>query len=98
MISKDCNVEEFIKHLKGKGYFETVYLLDQEATEAERLLIQMKKDHQNIADHVKHYTAALKDLIYYLRYGTETPNVTNCSGLTYVRSIRMDNSKANGTE
>ena len=39
MVSANCDVREFIAGLENKEYFEMMYLLDKEATEAERLHI-----------------------------------------------------------
>ena len=42
MISSNCDIREFISNLENKDFFEMIYLLDQEATEAERQLFNPK--------------------------------------------------------
>jgi len=69
MISANCDIREFISELENKDYFEMIYLLDKEATEAERQLYN-----PNIMDSKRQicgseYVSNLKDLIFYLRYG-----------------------------
>ena len=38
MISANCDIREFISKLENKDSFEMIYILDKEATEAERHL------------------------------------------------------------
>ena len=43
MISVNCNIQEVIAELEYKDYFEMIYLLEKEATEAERQLLKLKR-------------------------------------------------------
>ena len=44
MISANCDIREFISELQNKDFFEMIYLLDKEATEAERQLYNPKTE------------------------------------------------------
>ena len=44
MISANCDIREFISELENKDFFEMIYLLDKEATEAERQLYNPKSE------------------------------------------------------
>jgi hypothetical protein len=69
VISTNCDIREFIAALKNKNFFETIYQLDKEATEAERLLFSSKSDRHNKHVCGVEYVSALKSLIFYIRYG-----------------------------
>lgn len=44
MISNNCDIREFIPELKNKDFFEMIYLIDKEATEAERPLFHPQSE------------------------------------------------------
>ena len=44
MISADCRIESFFDEIEGKTFTEAVILANQEATEAERVLLHHKKN------------------------------------------------------
>jgi hypothetical protein len=71
MISANCDIRELISELENKDFFEMIYLLNKEATEAERQLFnpKSKKCEQQICG--PEYVSKLKDLIFYLRYGAK---------------------------
>ncbi len=69
MISSNCDIREFIAKLENKDFFEMIYLLDQEATEAERQLFNPKSKLCEKQICGPEYVANLKNLIFYLRYG-----------------------------
>ena len=69
MISANCDIREFISELENKDYFEMIYLLDKEATEAERQLFNPKSKLCEKQICGPEYVNNLKDLIFYLRYG-----------------------------
>jgi hypothetical protein len=54
---------------KDKDFFEMIYLLDKEATEAERQLINPKSKQSERQICGTEYVNNLKNLIFYLRYG-----------------------------
>ena len=61
--------KEFVYNLENKDFFEMIYLLDKEATEAERRLFNPKS---SIAERQRcgpRYINSLKSFIFYLRYG-----------------------------
>lgn len=69
MVSADCDIREFITVLENKSFFEMIYLLDKEATEAERLLFNPKSSiHKRQICGIE-YANSLKNFIFYLRYG-----------------------------
>jgi hypothetical protein len=69
MISANCDIREFISELENKDFFEMIYLLDKEATEAERQLFNPKSKLCEKQICGPEYVNNLKDLIFYLRYG-----------------------------
>ena len=69
MISANCDIREFISELEDKDFFEMIYLLDKEATEAERQLFNPKSKMSEKLICGPEYVCNLKNLIFYLRYG-----------------------------
>ena len=69
MISANCDIREFISELENKDFFEMIYLLDKEATEAERQLYNPKCEMSERQICGAEYVSDLKNLIFYLRYG-----------------------------
>ena len=70
MISTNCDIREFIAGLESKDFFEMIYLLDKEATDAERQLYNPKSEMSERQICGPKYVSNLKNLIFYLRYGT----------------------------
>jgi hypothetical protein len=71
MISANCDIREFISELENKDFFEMIYLLDKEATEAERQLYNPKTEMSEKLICGPEYVSNLKNLIFYLRYGAK---------------------------
>ena len=71
MISVNCNIQEVIAELEYKDYFEMIYLLEKEATEAERQMLKTKRKLYDGKDCGSEYVQNLKNLIFYLRYGAK---------------------------
>jgi hypothetical protein len=71
MISANCDIREFIVELENKNFFEMIYLLDREATEAERQLFNPKSELSERQICGPEYVSDLKNLILYLRYGAK---------------------------
>ena len=69
MISTNCDIREFITGLENKDFFEMIYLLDKEATDAERQLYNPKSKMSERQICGPEYVSSLKNLIFYLRYG-----------------------------
>jgi len=69
VISANCDIREFISELENKDYFEMIYLLDQEATAAERQLYNPKSEMSERQICGPEYVSKLKNIIFYLRYG-----------------------------
>ena len=58
--------------LENKDFFEMIYLLDKEATEAERQLYNNPKSEMSERQLCgPEYVSNLKNLIFYLRYGAK---------------------------
>jgi len=68
MISANCSIREIISKLEDKDYYEMIYLLEKEATEAERQLL--RPGNKLYAGRIcgSEYVNNLKNLIFYLRY------------------------------
>ena len=77
MISSDCDFSDFFAAVKDKHYQDIIYLADQEATAAERLLYRNKisGDQKKICG--KEYASILKDLVSYMRYYIRPKNRKN---------------------
>ena len=71
MISVNCDIRELISELENKDFFEMIYLLDREATEAERQLFNPKCEMSERQICGPEYVSNLKNLIFYLRYGAK---------------------------
>ena len=71
MISANCDIREIISELENKDFFEMIYLLDKEATEAERQLFNPKSKLCERQICGPEYVSNLKNLIFYLRYGAK---------------------------
>ena len=69
MISENCDIREIISELENKDFFEMIYMLDKEATEAERQLFNPRSEISERQICGPEYVSNLKNLIYYLRYG-----------------------------
>ena len=69
MISANCDIRELISELENKDFFEMIYLLDREATEAERQLFNPRSEMSERPVCGPEYVSNLKNLIFYLRYG-----------------------------
>ena len=57
MISSNCNFSDFVAAIKDKPYHDIIYLADQEATAAERLLYRT-----GVSDDTKKKNAAKNTL------------------------------------
>jgi hypothetical protein len=77
MISANCSIQEFITKLENKDYFEMIYLMEKEATEAERQLLRPKRKLFEGEICGSEYVSNLKNLIFYLRYGARRRELPN---------------------
>jgi hypothetical protein len=68
MISSDCNFKTFIEAVKDKDREEVIYLAEQEATQADRLVLQSKYSPKEKQKCGKQYSAILKAFIQYIKY------------------------------
>ena len=77
MISSDCDFSDFVAAIKDKPYQDIIYLADQEATAAERLLYRngVNGDQKKLCG--KKYASILKDLVSYMRYDIRLKNSEN---------------------
>ncbi|MFZ0243411.1 MAG: hypothetical protein WAL90_17360 [Desulfobacterales bacterium] len=66
MISTDCRIETFFDTIEGKTFTEAAILANQEATEAERVILQHKSDSGNCHCDVE-YVEKLKEFIVFMR-------------------------------
>ena len=68
MISTNCDFSDFVAAIKDKPYHDIIYLADQEATAAERLLYRNDVEDVEKKKCGQKYAAILKDLVSYMRY------------------------------
>ena len=68
MISENCNIEEFVETVKGRETWEVLSLAIDEATLADRILLQKHQHGGKSMLCGQTYSKHLKQLINYLRY------------------------------
>ena len=90
MISVNCNIQEVIAELEYKDYFEMIYLLEREATEAERQMLKTKRKLYEGKACGSEYVQNLKNLIFYLRYGAKRRGLC-AEHIQLLESIRGEN-------
>ena len=73
MISRSCDIKEFIDAIKDKDYYEAIYLADKEATEAERLNFRPRE--ATVAKGCPRYADRLKSFIHFMRYGIRSRSI-----------------------
>ena len=91
MISANCDIHEVISKLGNKDFFEMIYLLDKEATEAERQILRPKRKLNEGRICGSEYVSNLKNLIFYLRYGARPRGLRN-EDIQLLESICGENS------
>ena len=67
MISSNCDFSHFVAAIKDKSYHDIIYLADQEATAAERLLFRNTTNNDERKKCGQRYASILKKLIAYMR-------------------------------
>jgi hypothetical protein len=67
MISNNCDFSNFVAAIKDKPYHDIIYLADQEATDAERLLFRNNIDDDELRKCGQRYASILNKLIAYMR-------------------------------
>jgi hypothetical protein len=68
MISLDCDFEKFVREIRGKDYYDVIYLAEKEATQAWRR--SYNNQTRNCAsEDSRNYQEKLIGLIDYLRHG-----------------------------
>ena len=90
MISENCDFRDFIVELENKDYFEMIYLIDKEATEAERQLFNPRSEMSERVICGPEYVSNLKNLIFYLRYGAKRRGL-HTEHIKLLESIREKN-------
>ena len=68
MISTDCNFEKFVREIKGRDYYDVIYLAEKEATQAWR---RSYNNQSRIcsSEASRKYQQKLIGLIDYMRHG-----------------------------
>ena len=74
MISTNCDFSHFVAAIKDKPYDDIIYLADQEATAAERLLFRNSADNNERKKCGQRYASILKKLIAYMRSNVRPHN------------------------
>ena len=87
MLSVNCNIQEIISKLEDKDYYEMIYLLEKEATEAERQILRPKRKFHEGQICGSEYVSNLKNLIFYLRYGAK-PIALQSEHIDLLESVR----------
>jgi hypothetical protein len=74
MISNNCDFSSFVAAIKDKPYDDIIYLADQEATAAERLLFRNSVANDERKKCGQRYATILKKLIAYMRSNVRPQN------------------------
>ncbi len=74
MISTNCDFSHFVAAIKDKPYDDIIYLADQEATAAERLLFRNNVENDERKKCGQRYASILKKLIAYMRSNVRPQN------------------------
>ena len=74
MISTNCDFSIFVAAIKDKPYDDIIYLADQEATAAERLLFRKNIANDERKKCGQQYATILKQLIAYMRSNVRPQN------------------------
>jgi hypothetical protein len=69
MISLTYDIKDFVESVKDKSYWDILTLLNQETTEAERMLYSRKTILADSYEKSKTYVIVMKKFITFLRYG-----------------------------
>jgi hypothetical protein len=77
MLASSADIAEFMTKIKDKPFHDVVYLVDREATEAERLTLKSKSVPESETDIYRRYAMTLKDFVLYVRHGIKTSLVSN---------------------
>jgi hypothetical protein len=71
MISKACNIEEFVEAVKGKKAWDVLTLAIEEADRADRLSYRSRRHIEAALCCDPRYARQLKQLINYFRYAVK---------------------------
>ncbi len=77
MVSESGSLEEFVDRVRGKHYEDLVFLVDQEATDAERRMYSHRRDNSGDPERFRRYADQIKDFLLYLRHGVKTAEIGN---------------------
>ena len=75
MISSDYNFDHFVEVIRGKGYYDAVYMAEQEATEAWRAAYRGQE--VDSSGESRQYQQKLIGLIEYLRHGIKPGSLSD---------------------
>lgn len=79
MISEDCDFNEFVESVKHKEWPELIYLIDQEATHAERMTYKNRcQNNTDVASYCE-YASKLKAFVHFLRYGVQPSRIKDAN-------------------
>ena len=75
MISLDCDFEKFVREIRGKDYYDVIYLAEKEATQAWRRSYNNQTRNCTSEDS-RNYQEKLIGLIDFMRHGLK-PSILN---------------------
>ena len=92
MISSDYDFKLFVEAIREKGYYDVVYMAEQEATEAWRTSYRSKEKRDN--GESSQYQQKLIGLIEYLRHGIKPRSLSDrdieiCRGIQLNPDLRQ---------
>jgi hypothetical protein len=83
MISNELSIEQFISRVKGKPTWEALYLANEEATAAERLIIRSKSIEGKQRKKITEYIGKLADFMQFLKSSIKIPRTNKKANLLF---------------
>lgn len=88
MISTDCDFEKFVREIRGKDYYDVIYLAEREATQAWRRSYRNQSRTCTNEDSRK-YQEKLIGLIDYMRHGLK-PSILKDQDMHLCNELQKD--------
>jgi hypothetical protein len=95
MISSNCDFSHFVAAVKDKPYHDIIYLADQEATAAERLLFRNGVNSDARKKCGQRYASILKTFISYMRSNVRPQKTNDEYSELFALVLESVNSKEN---
>ena len=88
MISADCDFEKFVREIRGKDYYDVIYLAEKEATQAWRRSYRNQYGPCG-SEASRNYQEKLIGLIRFMRHGVK-PSILSAQDLQLCTQLQND--------